>query len=123
MNPFTDIKLNHDFPVYQQLCLHIKRKILKGELISYQELPSRREVAAYLSINPNTVQKAYKAMEEEGFLKTIANVKSVIILDEQLKEKIRRELIDQTISEFIDQCKEVGIDRQSVIDLLTQQWK
>lgn len=62
-------------------------------------------------------------MEEEGFLKTIANVKSVIILDEQLMEKIRRELIDQTISEFIDQCREVGIDRQSVIDLLTQQWQ
>lgn len=123
MNPFTDIKLNHDFPVYQQLCLHIKRKILKGELISYQELPSRREVAASLSINPNTVQKAYKAMEEEGYLKTIGNVKSVIILDEQLKEKIRCELIDQTVSEFIDQCKEVGIDRQKVIDLLIQQWK
>ena len=123
MNPFTDIKLNHDSPVYQQLCLHIKRKILKGELVNAQELPSRREVAASLSINPNTVQKAYKTMEEEGCLKTIANVKSVIIVDEKQKEKIQSELIDQMISEFIEQCKEAGIGQQRVIDLLIQQWK
>ena len=123
MNPFTDIKLNHDSPVYQQLCLHIKRKILKGELVNDQELPSRREVAASLSINPNTVQKAYKTMEEEGCLKTIANVKSVIIMDEKQKEKIQSELIDQMISEFIEQCKEAGINQQRVIDLLIQQWK
>ncbi len=75
MNPFIDIRLNHDLPVYQQLCLHIKRKILRGKCTNYQELPSRREVAAQLSINPNTVQKAYRTMEEEGYLKTIANVK------------------------------------------------
>ena len=111
MNPFIDVRLNHDLPVYQQLCLHIKRKILRGECTNYQELPSRREVAAQLSINPNTVQKAYRTMEEEGYLKTIANVKSVIIVNDALIEKIRRELVDQMLHDFVIQCLETGIDR------------
>ena len=122
MNPFIDIRLNHDLPVYQQLCLHIKRKILRGKCTNYQELPSRREVAAQLSINPNTVQKAYRTMEEEGYLKTIANVKSVIIVNDELLSKIRRELVDQMLHDFVIQCHEVGIDRETLIALLNEHW-
>lgn len=123
MNPFIDIKLNHDSPVYQQLCIHIKRKCLKGECTHYQELPSRREVATQLSINPNTVQKAYRSMEEEGYLKTIANVKSVLILNEEILERFRQELVDKMIEELIVQCQEVGIDRQTLMNLLVQHWQ
>lgn len=122
MNPFIDIRLNHDLPVYQQLCLHIKRKILRGKCTNYQELPSRREVAAQLSINPNTVQKAYRTMEEEGYLKTIANVKSVIIVNDELLSKIRRELVDQMLHDFVIQCHEAGIDRETLIALLNEHW-
>ena len=122
MNPFIDVRLNHDLPVYQQLCLHIKRKILRGEYTNYQELPSRREVAAQLSINPNTVQKAYRTMEEEGYLKTIANVKSVIIVNDGLIEKIRRELVDQMLHDFVIQCLETGIDRETLIAMLNEHW-
>ena len=78
MNVFSDLKLNSKTSVYLQIIQHVKRKILNKSIIAYTPLPSRRELASLLSINPNTVQKSYKLMEEEGILRTISNVKSVV---------------------------------------------
>ena len=76
MNVFSDLKLNSKTSVYLQIIQHVMRKILNKSIIAYTPLPSRRELASLLSINPNTVQKSYKLMEEKS-LRTISNVKSV----------------------------------------------
>lgn len=79
MVSFGDLTSHKKEPVYVQLCNYIKKKIWTKDMLHYDELPSRRELARILSINPNTVQKAYKILEEEGIIKTISNVKSVFI--------------------------------------------
>lgn len=52
-------------PIYLQVIKDFKVKIVSGQLQPGQEVPSRRELATQLKINPNTVQRAYKEMEEE----------------------------------------------------------
>ena len=122
MNVFGDLKLNNKESVYLQIIRHVKRKILNQSVVSYTPLPSRRELAAFLSINPNTVQKSYKLMEEEGILRTISNVKSVVYVDEDIMERLQQEMIQESVDVFIANCKQCGLPFQKVIAMLSERW-
>ena len=63
---------------------NIKQKIVTGEIQKGERLPSRREMAVTINVNPNTVQKAYKEMEEMGIINTIKNNQSTITDDDNL---------------------------------------
>ncbi len=122
MISFHSLVLHKKEPVYLQICRYIKQRILMQEIKDYEELPSRRELAMQLSINPNTVQKAYKLLEEEHIIRTISNVKSLIVVNEEIIESIRSEFVESDIKEFIQNCKNSGMTFQKVIELLTKYW-
>lgn len=122
MISFHSLVLHKKEPVYLQICRYIKQRILMQEIKHYEELPSRRELAMQLSINPNTVQKAYKLLEEEHIIRTISNVKSVIVVNDEIIESIRSEFVESDIKEFIQNCKNSGMTFQKVIELLTKYW-
>ncbi len=67
------ISLNyHDpRPLYEQLKENLRRLILTGGLAAGERLPSVRELASELAINPNTIQRAYRELEAEGYLCTV----------------------------------------------------
>lgn len=59
-------------PIYEQVKEGLKRLILTGGLAEGEKLPSVRVMAASLAINPNTIQRAYEALEQEGFICSVA---------------------------------------------------
>ena len=75
-------------PVYLQIIRYIKQKVVRGELNPGDTIPSRREMAQILKVNPNTVQKSYKEMEEMGIINTIKSYQSSITTDENVINKI-----------------------------------
>ena len=119
---FQNIKLNNKTPVYVQIALYVKQQILLGKAVSGDELPSRREIAAQLNINPNTAQKAFKLMEEEGYVLTNGNQGSTIYLDESVFSKIKTELTHGMVSEFISSAREINFSFKDVIDLISKFW-
>ena len=58
-------------PIYTQLCDAIKEQILTGVLQEGDRLPSVRELAVQLTINPNTIQRAYRELEMQGWIATV----------------------------------------------------
>lgn len=92
-----------------QAALYVKRKILLNQVESGEKLPSRREAAAQLNINPNTVQKAFKLMEDEGFVRTSSTLGSVIYVDEAIFNRIEKELTEELVKEFIGSAKEINL--------------
>jgi len=119
---FCNIKLNNKDPVYIQIALYVKRQILLKRAVSGDRLPSRRELAAQLNINPNTVQKAYKLMEDEGFVITSGNQGSIIYVDEDIYRRIEDELTRGMVSEFIVSVKEINLSFKRVVDLISEMW-
>lgn len=59
-------------PIYEQLKDKLRRMILSGAISSNEKLPSVRDLAAELSVNPNTIQRAYRELEAEGFVYTVS---------------------------------------------------
>ena len=85
---FSGLQFHDRAPVYQQIAEYLKRQILLGTVQDGDAMPSRRELAAQTGINPNTAQKAYRLMTEEGYIYTDGNNGSVVRLTPQLQEAI-----------------------------------
>ena len=64
MITFDQFKLEDGMPIYLQIVLYIKRGIIAGVIADGDELPSRRILSALLGVNPNTVQKTYRLLED-----------------------------------------------------------
>ena len=62
------LRFNKEAPVYEQLVNHIKRMIIKRVLLPDEKMPSVRELARQLTLNPNTIQKAYRELEHQGYI-------------------------------------------------------
>jgi len=110
-------------PIYNQIVKYVKIRILRKDAANGEELPSRRILSATLGVNPNTIQKAYRMMEEEGFIVSFLGSKSVLQYDEALVEKIREELLQSEMSAFISEVKKMGFDKDRTCKLIHEFWE
>jgi GntR family transcriptional regulator len=113
-----NVKLNNRDPVYVQVIQHFKEQIAKGYFEPGQEIPSRRELANRLKINPNTAQRAYKEMEEQGLIFTEGNLPSRITKDEQVLKRVRDELILEAVDTFVHSIRSINVPLHEVLNLV-----
>ena len=118
-----DVKFNNRDPVYVQVIRHFKERIAKGFFSPGQEIPSRRELANQLKINPNTVQRAYKEMEEQQLIYTEGNMPSCITKDETVLKSVREELISEAVQIFISSIKSINAPLTEVIELVQKRYE
>lgn len=81
MISFDMFTATNGIPIYLQIILYIKRGIIAGTIVDGDELPSRRMLSAVLGVNPNTVQKAYKMLEDEGLIRSHSGAKSCVVVN------------------------------------------
>lgn len=96
-------------PIYWQIMRYIKQGLAAGTIADGEELPSRRTLSAYLTVNPNTVQKAYRLLEEEGLVQSHAGAKSCVCASEQQREALRRELTEEGMRAMVRDMKRMGL--------------
>ena len=112
------INFNNRDPVYVQVIRHLKEQIAKGFYEPGQEIPSRRELANQLKINPNTAQRAYKEMEEQGLIFTEGNMPSCITKDEAVLKNVREELIIEAVDLFLGSIKSIDVPLAEVLEVV-----
>lgn len=119
------MKLNIDnrSPVYLQLIEYFKEQITSGKLAMGEEIPSRRELARTLNINPNTVQRAFREMEEMGLIYTDGNMPSKVTRDETVIKKVREELVQDALEHFVSTIKTLQIPLEDVYPLLEKTYR
>lgn len=118
-----NIKFNNRDPVYVQVIRHFKEQIAKGNFEPGQEIPSRRELANQLKINPNTAQRAYKEMEEQGLIFTEGNLPSRITKDEQVLKSVREELILEAVETFVHSVRSINVPLQEALNLVKDKYE
>lgn len=116
------VTFNNRDPVYLQVVRHFKEEIATGKLQAGQEIPSRRELAGALSINPNTAQKAYKEMEEQGLIYTEGNSPSRITTDERILSSIRDELILEAVNTFVASIKTIDVPVDELLHIVKEKY-
>ena len=116
------INFNKRDPVYVQVMQHFKEQIAREFYEPGQEIPSRRELANQLKINPNTAQRAYKEMEEAGLIYTEGNNPSRITKDEKVLRNVRTELIEDAVESFITAVDPVNIPIEDLVEIIKQKY-
>ena len=109
-------------PVYLQIIRYIKQKVVRGELNPGDTIPSRREMAQILKVNPNTVQESYKEMEERGIINTIKSYQSSITTDENIISQIRHDLINESMEVFIENMKAINVKKEELIEIIKDKY-
>ena len=123
MISFDSFRAQNGSPIYQQILQYIKRGIIAGEIADGDALPSRRMLSATLGVNPNTVQKAYRILEEEGLAASHAGAKSIIVLRQDTRARLRRELLVSDLCTTADALKRMGLSLDEAKELLEQCWE
>ena len=107
-------------PIYEQLVEQLRRQLFLGVVQAGQALPSVRQLATELGINPNTIQKAYRRMEAEGMIISVPGKGSFISDDlADMLKKQRDEQLEKTRMQ-ISTCRDMGLDKQ-LIEKLTDE--
>ena len=123
MISFEEFVLNDDSPIYMQIIRYIKQGIAAGSIGNQEEAPSRRALSALLGVNPNTIQKAYHMLEEEGIIVSRSGAKSFTCVEEGTVERIRRELTVSSTLQWVRTMKQLGVDREEASGLFEKAWE
>ena len=100
-------------PIYEQVVDKFQKLILTGALEPNTKMPSVRSLAVELSINPNTIQRAYAELEREGFIYTVKGRGNFVAYDEGLLSYRKKEIYSK-LDELIREAGEIGISRSEM---------
>lgn len=109
------IDYNDKRPIYEQIIARFETLILNGALEADSQLPSVRTLAIELSINANTIQRAYTELERKGFIYSIKGRGTFVRADENLALSQKKKLLLE-LQEHINNCKNVGVDYAEIVD-------
>lgn len=116
------LKLDSRAPVYIQVMEYFKVQIASGELEKGAEIPSRRELANTLKINPNTVQRAYKEMEEAGLIYTDGNMPSKVTDDQVVINDVKAALLKSAVGDFVTSIKALHVQLDEILPLIEEKY-
>ena len=109
-------------PFYEQVKEDLRRLIVSGALRAGDKLPSVRELAGQLAINPNTIQRAYRELEAEGYIVSVPGKGSFVARDGAAREQRKRERTEQLYA-LAKEFDALGVRREELIALLKEESK
>ncbi len=123
MVSFEKFVLEDSGPIYMQIIRYIKQGIAAGVIGGQEEVPSRRALSALLGVNPNTIQKAYHLLEEEGIIVSRSGAKSYTCVEDQTVERIRMELLAGDTQAWVKAMKRLGMSKEEAYALADRAWE
>ena len=102
-------------PIYEQIADNFRRQIRSGILCRGDKLPSVRELSAQLTINPNTIQRAYRELEQEGWIESTPGKGSFVHSVDRSGEHQLLATFDETVRELLKQ----GVTAEELIKRIT----
>ncbi|WBW94887.1 GntR family transcriptional regulator [Oceanirhabdus sp. W0125-5] len=112
------IEFDNNIPVYIQILNFLKEKIVKRDLKEGDKMPSVRELAKELKVNPNTVQRAYKDLESSNIIFTKRGMGSFVTEDKLKINDLREDLAKEIILEFSTRMKNMGFNKEEMIEVI-----
>ena len=85
-------------------------------------MPSRRMLSAFLGVNPNTIQKAYKMLEDEKLIASREGAKSIVTLNNTQLEEIRRQLLETELAAAVNALRAGGVSKKEALGIFAGMW-
>ena len=109
-------------PIYEQLISNIKSLVFNGLLKADEQLPSVRMLSRELTINPNTIQKAYTELERQGIIYSLPGRGNFVSANtEELARQKREKLLSEIMTD-IKKARDSGLSREDIVFCLDEIW-
>ena len=115
------MEFNASQPIYKQIIDDFKKKLIRGELKEGDKIPSQREYAEQVRVNPNTVQRAYREMESMNMVETLRGQGTFISISADRLEEIKMEMAVNLVDYFISEMESLGYSREDMFKILEQE--
>lgn len=109
-------------PIYEQVTDKFRMLILNGVLQAGSQMPSVRQLAMELSVNPNTIQRAYMELEKQGLIYPVKGRGNFVAESSQI-QRVNREGYLREFDEMIQKGKAMGFEKQELKNLIEQQYE
>ena len=106
-------------PIYEQVVERFQELMATGVLPQNSQLPSVRSLAMELSINPNTIQRAYAELERQGYIYSVKGKGSFVAENSRIQDWERKALLSEW-RELTQKARSLGIERQQVQDIIDE---
>ena len=116
-------KFQTDRPIYAQLVEQVKQKIITGVYPPGSKMPSVLELAAEASVNPNTMQRAFSQLEQEGLLYTQRTSGRFVTEDQGRITAMKEELARELIRSFLENMEQLGYTSSQAQELIAKSRK
>ncbi|MFC7678190.1 GntR family transcriptional regulator [Paenibacillus sp. GCM10028914] len=114
------IEFDNNLPIYLQIMNYLKREIVRGSLQPGDKIPSVRELAADLQINPNTVQRTFQELEREGIVETRRGLGRYVTSEGSKIMTIKKEMAGELLEHFIRGMQELGFKEQDIMSIVAE---
>ena len=111
---------DNERPIYIQLVEMIRINIVSGKYQKGQKLPSVRELALMMKVNPNTMQKELVELENEKLIYTERTNGKYVTEDEELIEKTKKELAQEKVNNYLRSMENIGINYELAVRYLQE---
>lgn len=111
------IDYQNKLPLYEQIVLRFQNLILRGVLEADSQMPSVRSLAVELSINPNTIQKAYSILEQQGYIYPVKG-RGNFVADSTTLLPQKKAALFEDIRKSVSYGKALGISRSECVELI-----
>lgn len=106
-------------PLYEQICEKTKELIISGALRENDKIPSVRELAAILAINPNTIQKAYKELENEGYIYS-QKARGNFVSPREVVDTTKRDELIESVKPHLRELRFLGVSKKELKNLIDE---
>lgn len=112
--------LDSDRPIFVQILERIRIDIVSGKYQPGERLPSVRELAAEVAVNPNTMQRAFAELERLGLVYSKRTSGRFITEDRAMIETLRADIAKDKIKVFLESMEQLGYGMEQIMELITQ---
>ena len=113
------IEFDNNLPIYLQIMNYLKKEIIMGRLKAGDKIPSVRELASELQINPNTVQRTFQELERELIVETRRGLGRYVTSEESKIMEIKKEMASELLDRFIQGMQELGFTSNDIITIVS----
>ena len=107
-------------PIYEQVKDGLRKLIVTGTMAPDEKLPSVRTLATQLAINPNTIQRAYAELENEGYTYSVPGKGSFVSGDRRAEDSRRKEL-ERQFRQLVTEMRYLGVTKDDLVNLINEE--
>ncbi|MBH5318462.1 GntR family transcriptional regulator [Paenibacillus sp. GSMTC-2017] len=112
------MEFNSKEPIYSQIVDYYKKQIASGDFPPGAAMPPRRDLAKTFGVNPNTVQRAFKEMEDNGWITTLRGSGSIVTENSEIILALQRSILDELSSQFVIEMKTLRASDEEILQMV-----